>query len=82
MHYVETQTQSDKYEALTRKAANLLSCFQCSKARKHLQLNGLGDHTNPDIINQMERKYPLWKKGITPLTATELQAERKGISCK
>ena len=72
MHYVETRAQSDKDEDLIRKAADLLSRFQCSKSRKHLQSNGLGDHTNPDIIDQMKRNPPLRKNVITPLTGAEL----------
>jgi len=83
MHYVDTRTQKDQDEAQIRKAADLLSRFQCSKARKHLQSNGLGDHANPDIIEQMKRKHPLRKKTASLLSASELQVERKspGLGC-
>ena len=61
-------------------SADLLTCFQCSKARKGLMSNGLGDHTDESIIEQMKRKHPLRKKDIAPLSEAELSMPRKGIS--
>ena len=58
------------------------SLFQRNKAWKHLQSNGLGDHANPDTIDQMKIKHPLRKNAITPLTGAELQDECKGIGRK
>jgi hypothetical protein len=60
-------------------AANFLSRFQCSQARKHLQSNGLGDHTDPAIVSQMAQKYPARKAPTTTLSNDELRVSRKGI---
>ena len=67
-------------EAQLRAAADLLSRFQCSKARKLLQSNGLGDREDPAIVEQMTRKHPKRKEAIAELTAAELEAPRKGLS--
>ena len=54
LHRDDTRLQSDKDEARIRKAAELLSLFQCSKARKHLQYNGLGGHLDEsNIVEQI-----------------------------
>jgi len=82
MHHAETRTQLDKDEALIRKAADLLSCFQCSKARKHLQSNGLGDHADPNIIDQMKRKHPLRKRPITPSPMTSYRPSAKELAAR
>ena len=79
VHRDDNRTEDIKDETKIRKAADLLSRFQCSKARKCLQSNGLGDHTEESIVEQMKRKHPARKKPITPLTEEELQAPRKGI---
>ena len=65
--------------AKIRRAAELLSRFQCSKSRKFLQSNGLGDHNDPAIVAQMKSKHPRRKEEVTPLTAAELGVPRKGI---
>ncbi len=62
-----------------RKAADFLSHFKCSQARKHLQSNGLGNHTDPAIADQMTWKYPACKAPITTLSNDEMQLPRKGI---
>ena len=62
-----------------RKICDHLTKFQSSLAWKLAQSNGLGDHTNPEIIEQMKRKHPTHKKEITPLTDEELSRPRKGI---
>ena len=80
IHQVDTRTEDDKDMAAIRKAADLLARFQCSKARKHLQSNGLGDHTDEAIIEQMTRKHPARKKPITPLSNEDLEKPRRGIS--
>ena len=68
LHRVEGWTKEDVKEAKIWAAADLLSRFQSSKARKLLQSNGLGDHANPEIVAQMTRKHPKRKKPITGLT--------------
>ena len=80
LHRVDERTPDEKDEAAVRKAADLLSRFQCSKARKYLQSNGLGDHQNPSIIDQMCRKHPQCKQSISPLSEGESQIPRKGIN--
>ena len=82
MHHVETRTQSDKDEALIQKAADLLSRFQCSKAQKHLQSNGLGDHVDPNIIDQMKRKHPLQKQPNTPSPKTSYRPSAKELATR
>ena len=82
LHCVDRRTKEDAEEAQIRAAADLLSQFQCSKARKLLQSNGLGDHINPKIVAQMKRKHPKRKKLIAGLTAEQLEAPRKGLSMK
>jgi hypothetical protein len=62
-----------------RKAADFLSCFQCSQARKHPQSNGLGDHTDPAIVDQMTWRHPARKAPITTPSNDELRVSRKGI---
>jgi hypothetical protein len=71
----------EKEEAQVRKAADFLSRIQCSQARKHLQSNGLGNHTDPAIAEQMTWKHPAWKAPITTLLNNELLVARKGIDC-
>jgi hypothetical protein len=68
-----------KEEAHVRKAADFLSHFQCSQARKQLQSNGLGNHTDPAIADQMTRKHPACKAHITTLSNDEMQLPRKEI---
>jgi hypothetical protein len=69
----------EKEEAHVRMAADFLSHFQCSQARNHLQSNGLGDHTNPAIANQMIWKHTARKTPIITLSNDEIQLPRKGI---
>ena len=69
-----------KDEAKLRKALDLLAHMQCSKAHKYLQSNGLGNHTNDAIVQQMMWKYPACTQPITPLTVEELRSQRKGIN--
>ena len=64
----DSRTDDTKDEAKIRKAADLLSRFQCSNALKYLQSNGLGNHTEDAIAEQMKRKHPKWKLPITQLT--------------
>ena len=80
IHRVDTRTEDDKDMAAIRKAADLLARFQCSKARKHLQSNGLGDHTDENIIEHMTHNHPARKKPITPLSNEDLEKPRRGIS--
>ena len=68
-----SRTNDTEDEAKIRKAADLLSRFQYSKACKYLQSNGLGDHTEDATAEQMKRKYPKQKLPITQLTDAELQ---------
>jgi hypothetical protein len=49
----DIRSPKEKEEAYVRKAADFVSHFQCSQARKHLQSNGLGNHTDPAIADQM-----------------------------
>jgi hypothetical protein len=74
----------EKEEAHKRKATDFSSRFQCSQsqARKHLQSNGLGNHTDPAIADQMTRKHPARKAPMTTLTYDEMQLPRKGIDCE
>ena len=69
---IDSRTENEKDEAKIRRAADLLTRFQCSKARKGLMSNGLGDHTDESIIEQMKKKHPLRKKDIAPLSDEEL----------
>ena len=80
IHPEDSRSQDDKEEAQIRRAAELLERFQCSKARRYLQSNGMGDHRNPDIVQQMKRKHPARKKAIRKLTEAELEFGRKGIN--
>ena len=77
-----SRTNDTEDEAKIRKAADLLSRFQCSKARKYLQSNGLGDHTKDSIVEQMKQKQKHLKQKllITQLTDAELQVPQKGIN--
>ena len=56
-----------------------LTKLQCGRARKRAMSNGIGDHTDPIIIEQMKRKHPARKSPITPLTNEELRRTRRGI---
>ena len=60
--------------------ADLLTCFQCIKAWKYLQFNGLGDQTDAEIVDQMKQKHTACKRPITPLSDAELEILQKGIS--
>jgi hypothetical protein len=40
----------------------------------------MGDHRNPDVVQQMKRKHPSRKKDIRKLTEAELEFSRKGIN--
>jgi hypothetical protein len=73
------RSPEEKEEAHVHKAADFLSHFQCSQARKHLQSNGLGNHTDPAIVDQMTLKHPACKAPITALSNDEMQLPRKGI---
>ena len=67
VHDDNTRSQSDHDEANIWKAADLLSRFQYIKARKFLQSNGLGDHLDEHIVNQMAWKHPARKTPMSPL---------------
>ena len=56
-----------------------LTKLQCGRARKRAMSNGIGDHTDPNIIEQMKRKHPARKSPIVPLTNEELRRPRRGI---
>ena len=43
---------------------------------------GLGDHSNPDIISQMEVKHTQRNAPITPMTELQLGAFSKGLDRK
>ena len=58
LHRDDTRSQSDRDEANIRRAADLLSHFQCIKAQKFPQSNGLGDHLEEPIGKQMTQKHP------------------------
>ena len=73
VHSDDSRTDDTKDEAKIRKATDLLSRFQCSKARKYLQSNGLGNHTDNAIAEQMKWKHPKRKIPIMQLTDAELQ---------
>jgi hypothetical protein len=66
------RSPEEKEEAHVRKAADFLSHFQCSRARKYLQSNGLGNHTDPAIADQMARKHPSHKAPMTTLSNDEM----------
>ena len=76
------ENKSERDEQLVRRACELLSRAQFGKARKLLQSNGLGDHMDEAIIEQMRKKHPERKEEITPLTEEELSYPRKGITQK
>ena len=50
IHVTDERPDDDKDEARIRRASELLGRFQCSKARRYLQSNGMGNHKDPDII--------------------------------
>ena len=79
IHRVDNRALEEVGEAKLWPASELVSRFQCSKARKFLQSNGLGDHNDPAIVEQIQAKYPRRKEAVTPLTAAELEALQKGI---
>ena len=79
MHH-DDQSDDSKEMNKIRKAADLIGRFQLGKARRHLQSNSLGNHTDNNIIQQLHRKHPARKKAMTPLTEEELNIQRKGIS--
>ena len=64
LHMDGTRSQSDRDEANIWEAADLLSHFQCSKAHKFLQSNGLGDHLEEPIVEQNELAAPKTKNTI------------------
>ena len=74
----QAKSAEEKEATKVRKVCDLLSRFQCSKARKHATSNGLGDICNANIVQQMQRKHPGRKKEIVPLTPDELDAKQKG----
>ncbi|KAL7525155.1 hypothetical protein ACHAXR_000881, partial [Thalassiosira sp. AJA248-18] len=45
----------------------------------YLQSNGLGNHTDDDIVQQMAHKHPKQKSPIQPLSVPELAIPRKTI---
>ena len=65
VHHSNNRTLEEVDEAKLRRAAELLSCYQCSKCRKFLQSNGLGDHNDTAIVEQMRSKYPRRKEKVT-----------------
>jgi hypothetical protein len=73
------RSPGEKEEAHVRKAADFLSRFQCSQARRHLQSYGLGNHTDTAIADQMTWKHPVHKAPVTALSNDEMQFPRKGI---
>jgi hypothetical protein len=79
MHH-DNQSNDSKEMSKIRKAGDLIGRFQLGKARRHLQSNGLGYHTDDNIIQQLDRKHPTRKEAMTPLTEEELNVPRKGIS--
>ncbi len=79
MHH-EEQSDENREMCKIRKAADLVSRFRLSKARQFLQSNGLAKHDDPRIVQQLSRKHPNRKEDMTPLTQTELNVQRKGIS--
>jgi hypothetical protein len=66
------RSPEEKEEAHVHKAADFLSCIQCSHTRKHLQSNGLGNHTDPAIVDQMTRKHLACKAPTTTLSNDEM----------
>ena len=75
----DNRMAEEKEEMHVCKAVDFLSCFQFSQARKHLQSNGLGNHTDPAIADQISWKHPAWKAPITTWSNNELLVSRKGI---
>jgi hypothetical protein len=73
------RSPEEKEEAHVPKAADFLFRFQCSQARNHLQSNGLGNHTDPAIADQMTRKHPACKAPMNTLSNDEMQLPRRGI---
>ena len=80
VHTVDRQLQDNKDNAQICCAADLLSRSQYCKTWKQLQSNRTGNHRDPAIIEQMQRKHPARKEDITELTETELGATQKGIN--
>jgi len=75
----DDRPDEERDEARIRKAVDLLSHFQRSKARKYPRSNGLGDHTDKAIIKQMRQKHPARKAPVTPLSEDKLTVPRKGM---
>lgn len=59
-----------------RKAADLISQFQLSKARRFLESNGLGDHNDHRIVQQLSNKHPAQKEEMTPRTPRLMRSVR------
>ena len=79
IHCVDNRTLEEVDEAKLWRVDEILSQFQCSKTIEFLHSNGLGDHNNPAIVEQMQSKRPRRKEAVTPLMAEELEAPRKGV---
>ena len=78
----KSKSEEDEDFEKLRAASEFLAQSQYSRARRHLQSFGLGDHTDPEIIRQMETKHPKRKEPIKPLTEEQLGAVRKGLDRK
>ena len=73
-----TQRNEEKEKENTiNQVHEYLTKLQCGRARKRAMPNGIGDHTDPNIIEQMKRKHPAQKLPITPLTNEELRRTRR-----
>ena len=75
-------SSEEKDSSRVRKVCYLLSMLQCSRARKHVTSNRLGDINNKNIVQQMKRKHSSRKKEITPITESEASSASKGINKK
>jgi hypothetical protein len=77
-----SKSKEDEDFEKPRAASEFLLHSQYSRARRHLQFFGFGEHTDTDIIRQMETKHPKRKEPIKPLTEEQLGAARKGLDRK
>ena len=72
-------TQEERDTSKLKRVMDLMSRSKYGLSRKEMQSNGLADHTEPRMIDQMKAKHPLQKKQLQDLPIEILQHARKGL---
>ena len=72
-------TQEERDTSKLKRVIDLMSRSKYSLARKEMQSNGLADHSDLHMIEQMKAKHPARKRQLQDLPIEILQHARKGL---